>query len=45
MSMLETMSTANLVSTLQTTLNQALAAEAKDDAASAVAKTAAIKNI
>ena len=45
MSQLESMSTNRLVSTLQITLNQALAAESKDDAASAVAKTAAIKNI
>ena len=45
MSQLESMSTNRLVETLKVTLNSALAAEAKDDAASAVAKTAAIKNI
>jgi hypothetical protein len=45
MSQLESMSTNRLVETLSTTLHSALAAEAKDDAASAVAKTAAIKNI
>jgi hypothetical protein len=45
MSQLESMSTNKLVETLKVTLNSALAAEAKDDAASAVAKTAAIKNI
>ena len=42
---LETMSTTKLVEGLQNTLQQALAAEARDDKASAVAKTAAIKNI
>jgi hypothetical protein len=45
MEQLEAMSTNRLVSSLQQTLNSALAAEARDDAASAVAKTAAIKNI
>ena len=45
MEQLEAMSTSRLVSSLQQTLNSALAAEARDDAASAVAKTAAIKNI
>ena len=45
MAQLESMSESKLVSSLQTTLNQALAAEAKDDKASAVAKTAANKNI
>ena len=45
METLEAMSTSKLVSGLRTTLNQALAAEAKDDKAAAVAKTAAIKNI
>ena len=45
MEQLEAMSTNKLVSSLQQTLNSALAAEARDDAASAVAKTAAIKNI
>ena len=39
------MSESKLVSSLQTTLDQALAAEARDDKAAAVAKTAAIKNI
>ena len=34
-----------LLAQMQTTLASALAAEARDDAASAVAKTAAIKNI
>ena len=42
---LENMSDSKLVSSLETTLHQALAAEAKDDKAAAVAKTAAIKNI
>jgi hypothetical protein len=42
---LEAMSTEKLVSGLETTLQAALAAEAHDDKASAVAKTAAIKNI
>jgi len=45
MESLEAMSTNKLVEGLQTTLNSALAAEARDDKASAVAKTAAIKNI
>ena len=42
---LNSMSETKLVSSLQTTLNSALQAEARDDKASAVAKTAAIKNI
>merc|ERR1712100_474368 len=42
---LNSMSESKLVSSLQTTLDQALAAEARDDKAAAVAKTAAIKNI
>merc|ERR1712046_176030 len=42
---LETMSDSALVSNLQVTLNSALSAEARDDKAAAVAKTAAIKNI
>ena len=42
---LENMSDSKLVSSLESTLHQALAAEAKDDKAAAVAKTAAIKNI
>ena len=42
---LNAMSDSALVSTLESTLPSALAAEARDDAASAVAKTAAIKNI
>ena len=42
---LNAMSDSALVSSLQTTLNQALTAEARDDKAAAVAKTAAIKNI
>jgi hypothetical protein len=42
---LESMSTSKLVEGLQSTLQSALAAEARDDKASAVAKTAAIKNI
>ena len=45
METLENMSTSKLVSGLQNTLNQALAAESRDDKAAAVAKTAAIKNI
>ena len=45
MAELENMSESKLVSSLQSTLSQALAAEARDDKASAVAKTAAIKNI
>ena len=42
---LETMSDSQLVSSLESTLHQALRAEARDDKAAAVAKTAAIKNI
>jgi len=42
---LESMSDSALVSNLQVTLNSALSAEARDDNAAAVAKTAAIKNI
>ena len=42
---LESMSDSALVSNLQVTLNSALSAEARDDKAAAVAKTAAIKNI
>ena len=42
---LENMSDSKLVSSLESTLHQALAAEARDDKAAAVAKTAAIKNI
>merc|ERR1719352_697124 len=42
---LNSMSETKLVSSLQSTLNSALQAEARDDKASAVAKTAAIKNI
>ena len=42
---LETQSTSKLVSGLRATLDAALAAEARDDQAAAVAKTAAIKNI
>ena len=45
MESLESMSTNKLVEGLQNTLQSALAAEARDDKASAVAKTAAIKNI
>merc|ERR1712007_16791 len=45
MAELNSMSEAKLVSSLQSTLDQALAAEARDDKAAAVAKTAAIKNI
>ena len=45
MAELNAMTESKLVSSLQTTLNQALSAEARDDKASAVAKTAAIKNI
>ena len=45
MAELENMSESKLVSSLQNTLTEALAAEARDDKASAVAKTAAIKNI
>ena len=42
---LNNMSESKLVSSLQSTLTAALHAEAQDDKASAVAKTAAIKNI
>ena len=42
---LEAMSDAQLVSNLESTLHSALKAEARDDKAAAVAKTAAIKNI
>ena len=42
---LEAMSDSQLVENLQSTLHSALRAEARDDVASAVAKTAAIKNI
>ena len=42
---LETQTESQLVSSLQSTLDSALAAEARDDKAAAVAKTAAIKNI
>ena len=45
METLESYSTERLVSGLRNTLNLALEAEAKDDKAAAVAKTAAIKNI
>ena len=49
MAELNSMSESKLVSSLQSTLDQALAAEARDDKAAAVAKTAAktaaIKNI
>ena len=45
METLEAMSTEKLVSGLRSTLDLALAAEARDDKAAAVAKTAAIKNI
>merc|ERR1711968_157341 len=45
MAELNSMSESKLVSPLQTTLDQALKAEARDDKAAAVAKTAAIKNI
>ena len=45
MATLNAMSESKLVSSLQTTLTAALHAEAHDDQASAVAKTAAIKNI
>merc|ERR1719164_457196 len=44
-SSLEAMSDAQLVSNLESTLHAALKAEARDDKAAAVAKTAAIKNI
>ena len=42
---LEAMSDSQLVENLQSTLHSALRAEARDDVAAAVAKTAAIKNI
>ena len=42
---LEAMSDSQLISNLGMTLNSALNAEARDDKAAAVAKTAAIKNI
>jgi len=42
---LESMTENQLISNLETTLHSALKAEARDDKASAVAKTAAIKNI
>merc|ERR1719230_583039 len=42
---LETMSESKLISGLRSTLDAALRAEARDDQAAAVAKTAAIKNI
>ena len=42
---LETQTESQLVESLQSTLNSALRAEARDDKAAAVAKTAAIKNI
>ena len=42
---LSVMSEAKLVTSLKTTLDQALELEARDDKAAAVAKTAAIKNI
>ena len=45
METLENMSTERLITGMRSTLNQALAAEARDDKAAAVAKTAAIKNI
>merc|ERR1711935_795037 len=45
MAELNSMSESKLVSSLENTLHQALSAEARDDKASAVAKTAAIKNI
>jgi len=45
METLEAMSTEKLVNGLRSTLDLALAAEARDDKAAAVAKTAAIKNI
>ena len=45
MAELNSMSESKLVSSLQSSLDQALAAEARDDKAAAVAKTAAIKNI
>ena len=42
---LEAMSDSQLVSSLETTLHQALKAEARDDKEAAIANTAAIKNI
>merc|ERR1711883_44876 len=42
---LEAMSDTQLVTSLESTLHSALKAEARDDKAAAVAKTAAIKNI
>ena len=42
---LEAMSDSQLVSSLESSLHSALRAEARDDKAAAVAKTAAIKNI
>jgi len=39
------MTESQLVTSLKSTLDSALAAEARDDKAAAVAKTAAIKNI
>ena len=42
---ISTLSEAKLVTSLRTTLDQALLLEARDDKAGAVAKTAAIKNI
>jgi hypothetical protein len=42
---LESMSDSQLVNSLESTLHSALRAEARDDTAAAVAKTAAIKNI
>lgn len=45
METLNSMSTEKLVSGMRTTLDAALKAESRGDKASAVAKTAAIKNI
>merc|ERR1719311_2028863 len=45
MESLETQTDSQLVSNLESTLHSALRAEARDDKAAAVAKTAAIKNI
>merc|ERR1712025_562523 len=45
MESLETQTDSQLVSNLESTLSSALKAEARDDKAAAVAKTAAIKNI
>merc|ERR1712010_258762 len=42
---LEAMSDSQLVTSLESSLHSALSAEARDDKAAAVAKTAAIKNI